>query len=211
MNRRLHKIAIRPMTRPQRGFSFFEVLIAALILGVAVLGFASLQIRAIGSTGEAALRSQAAMLAGELVERIRMADTGVAGNNRTSYEVATLWTAPDPLPNLPWTIGDGTNGTSCIYTAAASVNTAPVVGVNACAEVQMVRADALEIRLLAEQLLPGGTVAVRPCPSGGGPSATLTCVHVGWRGQDARIAGVIAGGCELGELHPNCFSMQGFF
>lgn len=205
-NRRLHKVATRPMATPQRGFSFFEVLIAALVLGVAVLGFAGLQVRAIGSTGEAALRSQAAMLAGELIERIRMIDTGGAGSlNRTAYEVATLWT--NPLPALPWTIGNGTTGNSCIFTGA-TVNTAPTLGTNLCAEAQMVQADALEIRLLAAQLLPQGTVAVRACPSPVVPSTT-TCVHVGWRGQDATLAP--PAGCELGTLHPNCFSMQGFF
>lgn len=201
-NRRLHKVATRPMATPQRGFSFFEVLIAALVLGVAVLGFAGLQVRAIGSTGEAGLRSQAATLAGELIERIRMIDTGGAGSlNRTAYEVATLWT--NPLPALPWTIGNGTTGNSCIYTAAGTVNAAG--NVNVCTEAQMVRADALEIRLLAAQLLPQGTVAVRACPGG----ATLTCVHIGWRGQDATLAP--PAGCELGTLQPNCFSMQGFF
>lgn len=193
----------------QRGFSLFEVLIAALVLGVAVLGFAGLQVRAMGSTGEAAFRTQAAVLAGELVERIRMADTGVGVTGRAAYEVATLWTTPSPLPGLPWAIP-----TSCVYTAAGSVNTAALRDV--CTENQMVAADALEIRLMVSQLLPQGTVAARPCPTavGGLPnSPTLTCVHVGWRGQQATQTAVAPTdpGCELGVLNSNCFSMQVFF
>lgn len=195
----------------QRGFSLFEVLIAALVLGVAVLGFAGLQVRALGSTGEAAFRTQAAVLAADLSERVRMADTGDSASAlaqppagdpfvqaHLAYLVPTLWTTP-ALP-ASWANWVTTNTNSCYFTAITIAP--PAAG---CTEQQMVNAVAMEARYLAAQLLPQGTVAVRACPSPPGGA----CVHVGWRGQNATLA--TAAGCELGVLNNNCFSMRVFF
>lgn len=174
----------------QRGFSFFEVLVAALVLGIGVLGFAGLQVRALNSSGDAHFRAQAAVLAAELSERIRMADAGLALNH-TAYEAAALWDeATTPVPATPpttWTLG--TN--RCIATSVSGAS---------CNEAALVRTDALEIRYMAGRLLPNGTVSVRSCEAG----STLTCVFIAWRDVDAAD-------CDINNPQENCVSAQVFF
>lgn len=55
----------------QRGVGLVEVMVAMLLLGVAVIGFAALQVRAVDSTHDAYYRTQSMALAQELAERIR--------------------------------------------------------------------------------------------------------------------------------------------
>ncbi len=199
----------------QRGFSLFEVLIAALVLGVAVLGFAGLQVRALGSTGESAFRTQAAVLAADLAERIRMADTGDAASTlvpevfpqaHLAYLVPSLWTTPGLPAQGSWANWTTTNTNSCYFTAIAAAGTPAAAG---CTEQQMVAATAMEMRYLADQLLPQGTVAVRDCPSPPGG----TCIHLGWRGKNAVLTAVATTdpGCEIGVINNNCLSMRVFF
>lgn len=54
----------------QQGFGMTEIIVSMLVLGVAVIGFAALQIRALDTTGEAMFRTQAMALAQDLGERI---------------------------------------------------------------------------------------------------------------------------------------------
>jgi len=55
----------------QRGVGLVEVMVAMLLLGVAVIGFAALQVRAVDSTHDAYYRTQGMALAQEMAERIR--------------------------------------------------------------------------------------------------------------------------------------------
>ncbi len=186
MSRRTQPVAL---TR-QRGFSFFEVLVAALILGIGVLGFAGLQVRALNSSGDAHFRAQAAVLAAELAERIRMADAGETVSH-VAYENVSLWDpGTTPVPTTPpssWTLGSNT----CI---ASSVTGA------SCNEAALVRSDALEIRYMANRLLPNGNVSVRACAAG----STLTCVFVAWREVDSAA-------CDINAPQENCVSAQVLF
>lgn len=200
------------------GFSLFEVLIAAMVLGVAVLGFAGLQVRALGSTGEAAFRTQAAVLAADLAERIRLADVGDAASTLArppaadphnqayeAYAVAARWNGSDALPAAGnWANWATTTTNSCYFTAITV--TAAMAG---CSEQQMVTAATREVRYLVAQLLPQGTVAVRNCDAAVGG----LCIHVGWLGQNAvqTAATPADAGCELGVLNNNCFSMRVIF
>lgn len=61
----------------QAGFSLIEVLISMMIVAIGLLGLAGLQARAMNAEFESYQRSQAVMLANDMVERIRM--------SRTSY------------------------------------------------------------------------------------------------------------------------------
>lgn len=173
----------------QRGFSFFEVLIAALVLAIGVLGFAGLQVRALDSTGVAHFRAQATVLAGELAERIRMAEVGLAVD-ASDYRLDDLWGDALEVPETPpasWTRGDDT----CIGNALAGA---------LCDEADLVRADVLEIRYMARELLPAGTVSVRECTAG----SELTCVFVAWRGTNAAD-------CDIDTPEDNCVAAQVYF
>lgn len=167
--------------RGEAGFSFFEVLIAALVLGIAVLGFAALQVRALDTTGVSHFRAQAAVLAADLSERVRMATA-----DQTTAQILATWAATTDIPaTLP------TGNDTCFSTVAA---------VGGCTSAQLVAADVREMRFLAAQLLPAGNVDVRACDVG----SDLTCVFVAWRGQESAD-------CESGDGNPDCLSLQVLF
>ncbi|MCY1279306.1 type IV pilus modification protein PilV [compost metagenome] len=56
---------------PQRGFTLIEVLMALLVLAVGLLGMASLTMTSLQSNQGAYLRSQASLMAYDIVERMR--------------------------------------------------------------------------------------------------------------------------------------------
>lgn len=190
------------------GFSLLEVLIAMLLLGIGVLGFAALQMRALDTTGQSHLRSQAAVLAADLAERARMLMSandhpvceGPPDEALADYracvrdELLALWeTGEMPPADEPaaWIPGEET----CLYSGAFNG------GVDRCAAPDVLaRADMLEARFLAGQLLPAGNIDVRLCQAG----SDLVCIFVGWRGTDASDDAV----CTPGTDQPDCLVMQ---
>ncbi|HQV80323.1 MAG TPA: type IV pilus modification protein PilV [Agitococcus sp.] len=56
----------------QKGFGLTEVIVSMLVLGIAVIGFAALQIRALDTTSDAMFRTQAMALAQDLGERMML-------------------------------------------------------------------------------------------------------------------------------------------
>lgn len=65
------------MIRNQRGVGLVEVLVALVLLGIAVLGFTALQIRAVAASADAGQNIQAMNIARDLSERIRMNRAGL--------------------------------------------------------------------------------------------------------------------------------------
>ncbi|PKO84907.1 MAG: type IV pilus modification protein PilV [Betaproteobacteria bacterium HGW-Betaproteobacteria-11] len=61
----------------QKGFSLIEVLISIVIIAISLLGLAGLQARAMNSEFESYQRSQAVLLANDMVERMRMSRTSL--------------------------------------------------------------------------------------------------------------------------------------
>ncbi|WP_353142685.1 type IV pilus modification protein PilV [Acinetobacter pragensis] len=62
----------------QQGVGLVEVLVALLLLSIAILGFAGLQLRAVEATSEGANRIQAMNLSRDLAEKIRMNNSAAA-------------------------------------------------------------------------------------------------------------------------------------
>lgn len=62
----------------QKGLGMPEVMVAMMLLGIAIVGFSALQVKAISATGESAERTQAAAIASDLAERIRLNAGGLA-------------------------------------------------------------------------------------------------------------------------------------
>lgn len=146
--------------RRQRGFSFLEVLVAMVILGIAVLAFAGLQVRALNTTGTAHVRAQAMSLGSEFAERMRVNDAAMA-----TYRNAALYDGPDAPAGNPSTWAN-----TCFR--AAEVNT------SGCSAVQMATYDINEFEFLVGQVLPAGGVSFAPCGAAGGPD----CVTIAWGG-----------------------------
>lgn len=65
------------MIRNQHGVGLVEVLVALVLLGIAVLGFTALQIRAVSASADAGQNIQAMNIARDLSERIRMNRDGL--------------------------------------------------------------------------------------------------------------------------------------
>lgn len=71
--------------RAQSGMTLVEVLVTAVIISVGLLGVAALQLTSLKSNQESYVRSQAAMLAADLLDRMRANQAGVRANH---YAVA---------------------------------------------------------------------------------------------------------------------------
>lgn len=56
----------------ERGFSLIEVLVALLVLSIGLLGLAMLQVQGMRANTDAYLRTQATMLAYDLIDRMRI-------------------------------------------------------------------------------------------------------------------------------------------
>jgi type IV pilus assembly protein PilV len=148
------------MTRPyfdslpsadlQRGIGMVEVLVALLIISIGLLGYAGLQLRALSSTEDAHLRSQAIAIAQDLSERIAVNPQAL-----DTYLDDTNWT--------PLTITGGKPGgwDDCLTSA--------------CSIEEMAESDILQIRWQAAQLLPAGQVLLSECAG-----SDALCATVSW-------------------------------
>jgi len=77
--------ALSPTFRLQGGFSLIEVLVAALVLSIGLVGVAGLQAVSLKNNQSTFMRSQAAILAYDLADRMR---ANVAGANAGDYDPA---------------------------------------------------------------------------------------------------------------------------
>ena len=63
--------------RAQRGMTLVEVLVTAVLISVGLLGVAALQLTSLKANKESYVRSQAAMLAADMLDRMRANQAGV--------------------------------------------------------------------------------------------------------------------------------------
>jgi type IV pilus assembly protein PilV len=138
------------MKYQQNGIGLTEVLIAMMLLGVGVIGFAGLQVRAIGATNEASFRMQAMSIARDVSERLLLNNSALS-----TYKPATPVT---------WSAIPASNLTLC--------NGATVT---ACTPVNMANYDMANIAAIAAATLPNGQVSVRTCEG-----RTNNCIYVSW-------------------------------
>ena len=131
--------------RYQQGVSLVEVLVAMVLLGVAVIGFVALQVRAVTATGESFNRSQAVSIAQDMSERMRANYGQIAAYSVANWTVmptqdcysATCTAAQ--MVNFDVRLANGNISVSkcqassnvCIYVAWGDTTTAST-GTNAC-------------------------------------------------------------------------------
>lgn len=139
-----------PSVGPQRGVGMVEVLVALLIISIGLLGYAGLQLRALGSTEDAYFRSQAIAIAQDLSERIAVNPQAL-----DTYLDSSNWTAATVSSGKP-------SGWDACLTAACDVEA-------------MADSDILHLRWQAAQLLPAGRVAAGECDG-----SDAICITVSW-------------------------------
>lgn len=156
----------------QRGVGMVEVLVALLILSIGVLGYAGLQLRALGSTNESHFRVQATAIAQDVAERI-----AVNPDSRATYVSAGSWSqAAFPDRSMPAGWNQCVTG-SCDSNAVAQW-------------------DILQTRYLAWTLLPNGRISASAC------AANLVCVTVGWNDADPTDCDPASEDCVVLEVMP---------
>jgi len=87
----------RVATRRQTGVGLIEILVAVLVLSVGFLYTASMQVRAMRANQAAYHHSQALMLAGDMMDRMRANTAGVASGAYDGQSTATPVAAPTCL------------------------------------------------------------------------------------------------------------------
>jgi type IV pilus assembly protein PilV len=93
-----HKI---PTTGNLAGFTLIEVLVALFVLSIGLLGLAALQVRGMQYGNESYLRTQATMIANDIIDRMRANAIGARNGNY----------AATGAPAVPQDCGD--NGSGC--------------------------------------------------------------------------------------------------
>lgn len=78
----------------EQGFTLVEVMVTAAVMSVGLLGLAALQSTGLRGQDNAYARSQATILAGEVVDRMRANRTAAQTNG--SYDIALAAAAPAP-------------------------------------------------------------------------------------------------------------------
>jgi type IV pilus modification protein PilV len=147
-----------------RGMTLVEVLIAALIIGIGLLGVAALQVTALQGASNANFRSRAIDLSGSLADRIR--------SNLTMLETY----APTTPPTL-----------NCAERPDPYCASVPGVSeADPCSATQMAEFDLWEIRCRVSAELPGADLQVN-CPDGCAATSPME-ITVTWTTQDMQDA-----------------------
>ena len=131
-------------TITSKGFTLIEVLITVLILSIGLLGLAGLQVRSMKSNHSAYLKSQATIMAYDMIDRMRANPNAVTNSD---YIATGAYTVDPP--------GSATNLTS-YYTVSGPAAVANCKTTSGCTTTQMANTDINEWRIELATLLPGG-------------------------------------------------------
>lgn len=141
-------------TRKFDGVSLIEVMVAVLVLGIGVMGYAALQVKSVQMSEETYSRSQAMSIAQDFVERTRSNPEGIA-----TYKSADQWnSSPLVMPDK-----------TCLYDASISID------ISSCSAAELAEKDIYDTRLAAQSMLSNGTAEFEDCGS-------VSCISVAWAG-----------------------------
>ena len=138
----------------ERGLTLIEVLIAVLILGVGVMGYAALQLKSVRMTEDTYSRGQAMSIAQDLVERVRVNKVSASDYLQAS------WAGQNSQPSA-----------TCISTSVGSI------GDDACSSAELAAMDVYQVRYSTETMMENGKIKLTQCNNN---NADLYCVTVAW-------------------------------
>jgi len=84
-------------SKRQSGFTLVEVLVAALLLSIGLVGLAGLQAASLANNQSSFMRSQVTSLAYDLADRMR---SNILGSNANAYDPATAATVATCMTNV---------------------------------------------------------------------------------------------------------------
>lgn len=144
------------ISHSHKGITLVEVLVALLVLGIGVMGFAALQLRAVDTTSTTYSRTQAMAVARDLIERINVnPDAWPSGYGDTSDN---------------WTVDISEAPNACMVSESA--------GTPDCDSDAMALADVNDIRRTVDEFLFDGDVVVEEnCRD-----EQVACAIVTWNG-----------------------------
>ncbi len=130
------------MKQQQRinGFTLIEILITVLILSIGLLGLAGLQVSSMKSNHSSYLRSQATIMAYDIIDRMR------------ANPMAVQATITDYVANSSYTV----TKSSTPYTVSAPAVTSACTTTTGCTPAQMANTDINQWRVELATQLPGG-------------------------------------------------------
>ncbi len=142
------------MNNKQSGVSLIEILVTTLILGIGLLGVASLQVASVSSNQEGFFTSQATSIAEELSSRIRSSKVSVMVPGSTLDQATYVANYIDAVPYA-------CAGAPTMYCRANSGNEPDA----ACSDgdddlADVTTFDKWDICKIADETLPGGKVRV---------------------------------------------------
>lgn len=143
--------------RWQSGVGMVEILVAVLILSIGVLGFAGMQLKALKGTGNTFYRSQATVLAEDIVSRIAVNPGQVA-----TYATLASWTGA-PV---------GENAEPSWWNACSTSSSGTTTS---CTQAALAAWDIKQSAWKAAHLLPNGRAQVAQCTG-----FSTYCVTVTW-------------------------------
>lgn len=147
-------------TRRQKGIGLIEVMVAAMILAISVLGLIAMQLKAVRTSGDSQARVQATAIAQDLIERMTMNDSTLiqgSGGYGSSLSAGTYVTKPSSLPQ------------TCVTATCTPANT--------------VTFDVNQVAYYAATLLPEGLLSGRIAAS----DSNNLQVFVAWGGTKPTI------------------------
>jgi type IV pilus assembly protein PilV len=106
------------ITNRQTGSMLIEVLIAILIFSVGILGIVGLQASAVNASSDAKYRSEAALLANELIGKMWVSD-------RTQATLQTAFSDPDGVAYQSWAWAGTTAGSPSAPAVGTVLRTLP--------------------------------------------------------------------------------------
>ncbi|MEW8505204.1 MAG: type IV pilus modification protein PilV [Candidatus Thiodiazotropha sp.] len=159
--------------RYSRGMTLVEVLIAAVVIAIGLLGVASLQISALQGASDAQYRAKASDVIASLADRMRANLTAIP-----SYTGA--------IPVESCAIGPTSPMTTIERCAMSPDGT--VAAVSQCTDAQMAAYDLWEINCALQATMPGAQLQIT-CPDAACPAMTPVTVTISWQVQNRNPSG----------------------
>lgn len=170
---------IRAGSAAQRGVSLLEVLIALLVLSVAALGFAGLQLTALENSTGANHRAHATLIAQDAIGPMQSNPSELNRYLTASHWRSRQFTAGAEPPNWNRCTSSGP-----------------------CSASQMADWDIDQISWIAVNSLPQGRALAQACPF----NTNMSCIIVSWDDQDPAACVSAAG--VLTDRDITCFVME---